>query len=133
MERERTDGQLLADYSSQGSESAFAELIRRHTDMVYSAALRQTRNPALAEEATSAVFLAVARKAPSLSKRETLAGWLIVAARREANGLLRQTARRVHREILAATMNAPSSPNPLDVAWDRMELLLDEALAALRD
>src|SRR5262245_49304055 len=112
MEREQTDGQLLADYSGQNSESAFSELVRRHTDLVYSAALRQTRNPALAEEVTSAVFLAVARKASVLSKHETLAGWLIVAARREATGLLRQHARRSRRENLAATVNAPSSPNP---------------------
>src|SRR6185436_10023789 len=60
-------------------------------------------------------------------------GWLVLAARRESAGLLRQRARRADRELLAANMNPPSVPNPLDAAWERIAPLLDEALAALRE
>jgi hypothetical protein len=37
---EVTDQQLLRDYAEHRSEAAFAELVRRHVDLVYSAALR---------------------------------------------------------------------------------------------
>jgi hypothetical protein len=35
-----TDQQLLREYAERRSESAFAELVRRHVDLIYSAALR---------------------------------------------------------------------------------------------
>jgi hypothetical protein len=34
-----TDQQLLGDYAERQSEAAFAELVRRHLDLVYSAAV----------------------------------------------------------------------------------------------
>jgi hypothetical protein len=36
----QTDQQLLRDYAGSHSETAFAELVRRHIDLVYSASLR---------------------------------------------------------------------------------------------
>jgi len=33
-----TDQQLLRDYTGRRSEAAFAELVRRHVDLIYSAA-----------------------------------------------------------------------------------------------
>jgi RNA polymerase sigma factor (sigma-70 family) len=133
MSLEFSDEQLWQDYRTSRSDAAFASLARRYADLVYSAALRQTRNPGLAEEATQAVFLALVRKASSIRDGSVVAGWLIVAARREALGILRQHARRAERELRAATMNSSSSPNPLDDAWHRIEPLLDEGLAALRE
>ncbi len=37
-----TDHELLGDYACarEGAEGAFAELVRRHVDLVYSAAMR---------------------------------------------------------------------------------------------
>jgi len=35
-----TDQQLLREYAKRRSEGAFAELVRRHVDLIYSAALR---------------------------------------------------------------------------------------------
>ena len=50
--QEVTDIDLLRDYAEGRSEKAFGELVARHVNKVYSAALRHTRNPSQAEEIT---------------------------------------------------------------------------------
>ena len=58
-----TDLELIARYVRQEAEDAFAELVRRHLDLVHSAALRQVRSPQLAEEVAQSAFLKLARQA----------------------------------------------------------------------
>src|ERR1039457_7224284 len=70
------DMRLVREYAARQSESAFATLVSRHTNLVYSAALRQTRDPQLAEEVTQVVFILLARKAASLGAKIFLAGLL---------------------------------------------------------
>ena len=57
------DSELLREYATSGSEQAFGTLVGRHIGLVYSAALRQMRDPHRAEEVTQTVFLRLARKA----------------------------------------------------------------------
>ena len=69
-----TDTELLRSYAHDRSESAFSELVHRHIDMVYSAALRETRgNASLAEDITQSVFAELARKASKLERHPALA------------------------------------------------------------
>ncbi|MCX6929020.1 MAG: hypothetical protein NT154_38275 [Verrucomicrobia bacterium] len=58
------DEQLLQAYASERSESAFGQLVTRHLDYVYSAALRVVNGDApLAQDVTQSVSVALADNA----------------------------------------------------------------------
>ena len=81
--REKSDAQLLRDYAEFGNEAAFHELVQRHTDFVYSAALRQVESPDLARDIAQSVFTDLARKAralPSAPRRTTRSSAGCIAA-----------------------------------------------------
>jgi RNA polymerase sigma factor (sigma-70 family) len=125
------DRQLLVEYVSEGSEEAFTEIVRRHTPLVYSAALRRIGGDSeLAKDAAQLVFSALARKAHSLPKGVVLAGWLHEATRFAAEQLLRVELRRRAREQEVFAMSVPhSDAMPL---WQQIRPILDEALDQLR-
>lgn len=120
--------QLLAGYTRHDTEDAFAEIVRRHLNLVYSAALRQTRSPQLAEEVVQSVFLKLAREAARLAPETILAAWLYQVTRHQAIDVVRREARRRLREQFATEMNALHTGS---ADWTPLEPLLDEAMAAL--
>jgi RNA polymerase sigma factor (sigma-70 family) len=127
-----TDQQLLDDYAARRSETAFGELVRRHVDFVYSAALRMVRNAQLAEDVTQDVFVALARNARQLQERPVLSGWLHRTARNLAANAVRSDARRRVREQEAASMNELLSSTS-DASWNQIGPQLDAALGKLSE
>ena len=100
------DLDLLARYTRDQSEEAFAEIVRRHVDLVYSAALRTVRSPELAEEAVQSAFTDLARAADKLTANTVVAAWLYEVTRRKAVDIVRREARRQLREQIATEMHA---------------------------
>jgi RNA polymerase sigma factor (sigma-70 family) len=96
--QELDDIALLREYLEHASEEAFATLVTRHVNKVYSVALRHTRNPHQAEEITQAVFVLLAKKARHLGKGVVLSGWLYQTARLTAVTFIRSEIRRARRD-----------------------------------
>jgi RNA polymerase sigma factor (sigma-70 family) len=74
--QQRTDGELLTAFAADGSQAAFTELVHRHGAMVHGLCWRVLGDPHEAEDVTQAVFLTLARKAATLRKDPSVAGWL---------------------------------------------------------
>ncbi|HXG46809.1 MAG TPA: sigma-70 family RNA polymerase sigma factor [Methylomirabilota bacterium] len=109
---EPSDNDLLESYARQRSEDAFRELVTRHFDYVYSAAVRLLRDPHQAQDATQAAFVALAEKAGRLPRGTVIAGWLHRAVTFASLKLQRGEARRQRWESEAAVMNAPDEHGP---------------------
>jgi RNA polymerase sigma factor (sigma-70 family) len=129
------DTTLLRRYAQDRSGSDFAELVRRHLNLVYSAALRQVNGDThLAQDVTQLVFTDLARKAAKLADHRVLAGWLFTSTRFAAANLLRGERRRQVREQEALIMQENSAADPGDrFDWERVRPVLDDALGELEE
>ena len=123
------DMALVREFAQSNSEQAFATLVSRHVNLVYSVALRQVRNPHLAEEVTQSVFIILAEKAKSLSPKTILSGWLCRTARYVSANTLSIQRRRQFREQKAHMESILHEPEP--GVWNQIAPLLEEALNCL--
>jgi RNA polymerase sigma factor (sigma-70 family) len=124
----QTDPQLLRAYAERRSEAAFAELVRRHIDLVHSAAIRMVNDPHLAKDVSQGVFVVLAKDAGKLTNHPVLSGWLHRTARNIAAQAIRTETRRRRREQEAAAMNEHSD---CESTWEEIAPHLDAALADL--
>ena len=129
--QELDDNALLREYVERDSHEAFAALVERHVNKVYSVALRHTRNAHQAEEITQAVFVILAQKSRKLGNKVILSGWLYQTARLTAMTFIRSEIRRAHREQEAYMQTLLDEKEGND--WPQISPLLDDAMGQLNE
>jgi RNA polymerase sigma factor (sigma-70 family) len=128
------DAQLLRAFAAQQSQSAFRTLVERYQDMVWSTAKRRLGNDQAASDVAQNVFAALARKAPWLSTRSSIGGWLYKSTLMEAARRQRDDLRRYKRERLySEEMNIRGTNDHDEDAPQFRELMpaLDDAMSGL--
>src|SRR5215471_1469879 len=123
------DHDLLQEFSRDQSQASFTDLVNRHLNLVYSAALRQVRSPQLAEEVSQSVFTNLACHAAKLKANTVLSAWLYQVTRHAAIDVVRREARRQAREQIAFQMSTLNDTTSAD--WSHIEPLLDEGMDTL--
>jgi uncharacterized protein (TIGR03435 family) len=124
------DMDLVREYARDRSEPAFAGLVQRHINLVYSVALRYAGNSEDAQDVTQAVFIILARKAAGLRERTVLAGWLYETTRFTAARFIRTRVRRQIREQEACMQSSLNEPDTSNV-WRQLSPLLEDAMTQL--
>ena len=125
----KTDTKLLAEFARSGSPEVFAELVRRHTDMVYAACRRVLADPGAAEDAAQASFLVLYQKARGLPAGTQLANWLYRVAEFSACEMRRARQRRARHEEEAMTRHREAAP--VTDEWEDVRPHLDSALVGM--
>lgn len=133
MNDRRQDFELLQRFMRNGEQSAFADLVRRHLDLVFATALRKVEDPGAAQEVAQNVFAAVARKAWRFASDDSLPAWLHKAALFESKSWLRGELARRRRERTAAELGTTMKTPEDQPAFNALLPLLDEALLSLRE
>jgi RNA polymerase sigma factor (sigma-70 family) len=126
------DIELLRRYTTTHSDEAFTELVKRHVNLVYSAALRQVGGDRhAAEDVTQTVFTDLARKAQKLQRHTALTGWLYTSTRYASTKVVRSARRRKTREQGAQLMDEIDHSSPAN--WESVRPVLDEAMCKLKE
>ena len=124
------DHDLLDRFLARNDDAAFLAVLHRHGPMVYRVCRRALRREQDAEDAFQATFLVLARKARSIRKRTSLAGWLHGTAHRVALKLRDSARRRKDREERTAGSSAVESD---EAGWAEVRAILDDELQRLPD
>src|SRR6266478_8529626 len=120
------DSALLRQYAENQSDEAFAALVTRHINLVYSVALRSVGDPHQAEEITQGVFILLAKKAAQLRHDKALSSWLFQATRLTASNFVRGETRRHRREQEAHMQSVLNDSGSDD--WPSIAPWLDDAV-----
>lgn len=128
-----SDAQLLDRFVANRDEAAFELLVWRHARLVFGVCRRVLHDLHDAEDAFQATFLALARHAGRIAKREAVAGWLHKVAYRTALTARDKRARRDTREKLIGAAEHLSVPPDTGSSAENQELrrLLDQEIGRL--
>src|SRR5262245_8955110 len=101
MNERLNDFELLRAFVRQGDQAAFADLVRRHINLVFGTALRKLEDEEASQEVTQDVFLALAEKAWRFAPDDSIPAWLYKTTLLECKSWLRGELRRRRREQTA--------------------------------
>jgi RNA polymerase sigma factor (sigma-70 family) len=124
------DAELLKRFIDQRDQVAFELLVWRHQRMVLGVCRRVLGNAHDAEDAFQAAFLALVRKAASVSRRDAVAAWLHTVAYRIALRARGTASKRARTDIDLDTIEAlPNSAE--DAMRSDLASVLDEEVSRL--
>ncbi len=134
MDAIETDLSLLSRFARTRDASAFAEIVRRYTGVVYATCHRVVRNQALAEEVSQETFFRLMKQPESVS--QSVGAWLHRAATNLAVDAVRSDSARRRREMDYAEESVRQHENDEGAAreatnWSEISPFVDEALAEL--
>ncbi|MGB7158037.1 MAG: sigma-70 family RNA polymerase sigma factor, partial [Tepidisphaeraceae bacterium] len=103
--------ELLEEFRATGAQAPFEEIVRRYAGMVYSCCLRVTKNGHDAEDATQAVFLALAVQGKTAKPIRYIGPWLQQVAHRLSLDIRRSKKRQKAREEKVGEMMRSTNGN----------------------
>jgi RNA polymerase sigma factor (sigma-70 family) len=125
-----TDIELL-NLHRDGSESAFADLVRRHLTWVYGLARRRLGDAHLAEDVAQAVFVLLHRKSPQFAADRAMTSWLYKTACYASDSAARAERRRKGRETKAAMSHPEATQLAETPEWQELAPMLDQLIGQL--
>jgi RNA polymerase sigma factor (sigma-70 family) len=129
-----SDTHLLDRFVNHRDESAFELLVWRHGPMVLGVCRRIVRDEHEAEDAFQATLLALARRAGSIGKRDSVGSWLYKIAYRVALRARQAALRRARRERHVDELPSHADPHSSESApWEELRPVLDEELSRLAE
>ncbi len=123
------DSDLLANIACRKDESAFGKLYQRHGTVLFNLALRITRDPALADEATQEALLSVWRSAATFRSKGSARAWLMRVVSMEALKML-QSENRERTRVRRAAAASASPPEAVEGIKDSTDF--EETLSVLK-
>jgi RNA polymerase sigma factor (sigma-70 family) len=120
----------LLDLARQHDQSAWNELVRRYTPLVWRVATAHRLDPADAADVCQHTWITLADALPTIRDAARLPGWLVTTARREALRILKSRTREVPLPDTVSKSDLCPETHALLSARDR---LLWRAFAALSE
>lgn len=115
-----------------GSEEAWATLVHKYKNLIYSIPLRYGADPADAADIFQAVCIELFHELPRLRNVDTLRSWLVTVAAHQSYHWKRRRLRKAEKEVEGLEEEALPAVLPPDVAAElEREQLVREAVAAL--
>ncbi len=128
--RRRSDGELVRD-ALDGSQEAFAALVRRYQDLLYRHAERMTRAPDVAEDVVQLAFIKAHRSLAACNSPDRFGSWLFrIAANTCKDELKSRRNERVSLQDVSVAAGEDADP---ERQLDRRDLRsrIDRALGRL--
>jgi RNA polymerase sigma-70 factor (ECF subfamily) len=129
--REQTDWSDIRA-SLEGDESAYARLVERYQDRIFSQMWRFTRDPSVQEELVQEVFIDVYRSLKTFRGKAPFLHWIRRIATRVGYRYWKQEARRRRVEDAVESRLVDAAPSPEEESPSEAAERLHEILGRLR-